>query len=256
MMIPIRLPNIANALQSRLVADMAAERVAGIGGIDDHASAAQDFDGLTYEAPLWGHRMQLQVDAHDVGYDTRMTQLLEFSPLIVFFAVFEWKGIYWATAALMIACVLLLLVNRLRTGKFKTMHIVTVAVALVLGAATLWKHDSRFIQWKPTVLYALTAAVFFGSMFIGKQPFARRMLESVFNEPLDISPRTWLLINSLWVGWLALLAIANIYVARNFDENIWVNFKVFGITAAMLVFMVPQVFWLSSKTKTAQSEHG
>jgi intracellular septation protein len=76
----------------------------------------------------------------------------------------------------------------------------------------------------------------------------------VFNEPLDISPRTWLLINSLWAGWLALLAIANIYVARNFDESIWVNFKVFGITAAMLVFMVPQVFWLSGKTKTAQSE--
>jgi intracellular septation protein len=82
------------------------------------------------------------------------------------------------------------------------------------------------------------------------------MLEAVFNQPLPLADRTWLLINTLWVGWLALLAAANIYVARNFDENIWVNFKVFGITVAMLIFMVPQVLWLSGKIKPVQSDQG
>lgn len=191
-----------------------------------------------------------------VGYDTRMTQLLEFSPLIIFFAAFKWKDIYWATAALMIACVLLLVVNRLRTGKFKTMHIVTVAVALVLGAATLWKHDSRFIQWKPTVLYALTAAVFFGSMFIGKQPLVRRMFAPAFEGTVEISARAWTAINSLWVAWFVLLAAANIYVARNFDVGTWVHFKFIGVPVAMFIFMLPQVFWLSSKTKAAQTDQG
>jgi intracellular septation protein len=198
--------------------------------------------------------MQLQVDTHFVGYDTRMNQLLEWLPLIVFFAGFKLLGIYWATAALMVACVLQLAVHRLRTGKFKTMHVITTMVALLLGSATLFLHDARFIQWKPTVLLALASAAFLGSMALGKQPLARRMLESVFNEPLEISPRAWQLINFLWVGWLALLAAANIYVAHNFAESTWVNFKVFGITVAMLVFMVPQVLWLSGKTKTAQSD--
>ena len=256
MMIPIRLPNVADALQSRLVADMAAERVARIGGIYDHPSAAQNLDGLAHEAPLRGHRVQLQVDTHFVGYDTRMNQLLEWLPLIVFFVGFKLLGIYWATAALMIACVLQLAVHRLRTGEFKTLHIITVAVVLVLGSATLLLHDRRFIQWKPTILLALAAAAFLGSMVLGKQPLARRMLEAVFNQPLPLAGRTWLLINSLWVGWLALLAAANLYVARNFDESVWVNFKVFGITVAMLIFMVPQVLWLSGKTKTAQSDQG
>src|SRR5580700_9882136 len=113
-----------------------------------------------------------------------MNQLLEFSPLIVFFVAFEFLDIYWATAALMIACVLLLIVHRLRTGKFKTMHIITAAVVVILGAATLLLHDRRFIQWKPTVLLALTAAAFLGSSFIGPRSLARRMLEGVFNEPL------------------------------------------------------------------------
>jgi intracellular septation protein len=200
--------------------------------------------------------MELQVDTHFVGYDTRMNQLLEWLPLLVFFVGFKLLGIYWATAALMVACALQLVVHRLRSGHFKTMHIATTAVVLVLGSATLLLHDRRFIQWKPTVLLALAAAVFLGSMAIGKQPLARRMLEAVFNEPLQISARAWLLINSLWVGWLALLAAANIYVAQNYAESVWVNFKVFGITVAMLIFMLPQVLWLSGKTKAAQSDPG
>ncbi len=183
-----------------------------------------------------------------------MNQLLEFSPLLAFLAVFELWGIYWATATLMFACVLQLIVHRVRSGKFKTMHIVTVAVLLPLGSATLLLHDHRFIQWKPTVLLGLAAAAFFGSMFIGKQPLARRMLEAAFPQPLEISSRAWLLINALWVGWLALLAAANIYVARNFAESTWVHFKVFGITIALFVFMVPQVLWLSGKAKAPVPE--
>ncbi len=83
------------------------------------------------------------------------------------------------------------------------MHIVTSAVVVVLGSATLLLHDRRFIQWKPTVLHALASAAFLGSMFIGKQPLARRMLEAVFKESLQIPARTWLAINALWVGWFA-----------------------------------------------------
>src|SRR6204780_2466397 len=169
-------------------------------------------------------------------YDTRMNQLLEWSPLAVFFVVFEIFGIYWATAALMLVCTVVMFVHRLRAGRFKPMHVVTVAVLLVLGTATLLLHDKRFIQWKPTVLLALTAAAFLGSLGIGRQPLARRMLEAAFDEPLKVSSRTWLLINSLWVAWFALLAVANIYVARNFAEGVWGNFKVFGISVATMIF--------------------
>jgi intracellular septation protein len=191
----------------------------------------------------------LQIDAHRVGYDTRMNQLLEFSPLIVFLLAFELLDIYWATAALMLACLLVLVIHRLRTGNFKMMHVITTVVVLTLGAATLLLHDVRFIHWKPTVLMALTAAAFLGSMVIGKQPLVRRMLESVFDEPLDVSARAWLLINALWAAWFIALAALNIYIANNFAERTWVHFKVYGITAATMLFMIPQVFWLSGKAK-------
>jgi intracellular septation protein len=183
-----------------------------------------------------------------------MNQLLEWSPLIVFFVVFQLFGIYWATAALMLVCTVVMFAHRMRAGRFKPMHVITVAVVLVLGTATLLLHDRRFIQWKPTVLLALTAVAFLGSSFIGPRSLARRMLEGVFNEPLEISPRTWTLINLAWVAWFSVLAAANIYVAQNYPEGVWVKFKVFGITAAMLVFMMPQVIWLNGKVKTVQSD--
>ena len=183
-----------------------------------------------------------------------MAQLLEWSPLILFFIAFKTLDIYWATAALMIACVLVMAVHRLRTGKFKTVHVITACVAVSLGAATLLLHDKRFIQWKPTVLLGLTALAFLASMVIGKQPLARRLLESVFEEPLDVSPRGWMTLNTLWAAWFACLALANIYVAHNFAESVWVNFKVFGISVATLVFVIPQALWLSSKIKPAEPE--
>jgi len=176
-----------------------------------------------------------------------MNQLLEWLPLLAFFIGFKLFDIYTATAVLMVAFVLQLVVHRLHTGQFKTLHWATTSVAVVLGSATLLFHDKRFIQLKPTILLGLTALVFLGSAFIGKQPLARRALESVFPEPLEVSTRIWSRLNYLWVGWFVFLALANLYVAHNFSESVWVNVKVFGITIAMMLFMMPQVLWLFSK---------
>jgi intracellular septation protein len=185
-----------------------------------------------------------------------MNQLLEWSPLVIFFVVFKLYGIYWATASLMVTCVALMIVHRMRTGRFKTMHVATACVVLVLGTATLLLHDKRFIQWKPTVLLGAAALAFLGSTVIGQRPLARRLLESVFSEPLDLSRHTWTLINLGWALWFAVLAAANLYIAWNFPESVWVNFKVFGITVAMLIFMIPQVIWLHGKTAAATAESG
>ena len=178
-----------------------------------------------------------------------MTQLLELSPLILFLIAYKLWGIYAATGTLMAACVALLIVHRVRTGKFKTMHLVTAGVVVSLGSLTLLLHDARFIQWKPTVLMGLAAGAFLVSMVVGKQPLVRRMFEGVFPEPLDVSMRAWMLINALWVIWFGLLAVLNIYIAHNFAESTWVNFKVYGITPATMLFMIPQVLWLSGRTK-------
>lgn len=180
-----------------------------------------------------------------------MNQLLEWLPLLVFFIVFKVYGIYYGTAALMVGCVALMFAHRARYGKYKTLHVVTAAVALILGAATLLLHDKRFIQWKPTVLLGTAAILFVGSALFDRRPLARRLMESAFNEELEVAPRAWLVINALWAAWFALLAVLNVYIAHHYADGVWVNFKVFGLTIGTMLFMIPQVFWLAGRTKPA-----
>ncbi len=59
MMMLIHLADIADPLQRGLVADMASERIAGIGRVHDHAARAQELDRLANESRLRRHRMQL-----------------------------------------------------------------------------------------------------------------------------------------------------------------------------------------------------
>jgi intracellular septation protein len=40
------------------------------------------------------------------------------------------------------------------------------------------------------------------------------------------------------------MGLLNLYVAFNFSENTWVNFKLFGISAMMFLFIVGQMLLL------------
>jgi hypothetical protein len=62
--IAIGLTDLSYPLESGFIADVTAERVARIRGVDDDAAGAQHLDRLAYEAPLRRDRMQLQIDAH------------------------------------------------------------------------------------------------------------------------------------------------------------------------------------------------
>ncbi len=61
---------------------------------------------------------------------------------------------------------------------------------------------------------------------------------------MHVAPALWRRLNWLWIGFYALLGVLNLVVAFNASERAWVNFKVFGLTAATFVFIGAQVAWL------------
>ncbi len=46
----------------------------------------------------------------------------------------------------------------------------------------------------------------------------------------------WSKLNLAWAVFFILCGLANIYIAFWLPQNIWVNFKVFGLTALTLIF--------------------
>jgi intracellular septation protein len=56
---------------------------------------------------------------------------------------------------------------------------------------------------------------------------------------------TWSQLNLAWSIFFLLMGALNLFVAFQFSEDTWVNFKLFGTTALLIVFVIAQGFWLS-----------
>ena len=174
-----------------------------------------------------------------------MKALIEFLPLVAFLAAYYLRDLYTATAVLMVAMPLMLLALWLLTRHVTTLQIISTALVLGFGALTLWLRDPRFIQWKPTIFLWGVALVFLIGALRGR-PLVKGLLGPLA-EGRRVTDAQWRLLNGWWIACYALLGVLNLVVARAATERVWVNFKVFGLTAALLVFLVAQTVWLQRR---------
>jgi intracellular septation protein len=182
-----------------------------------------------------------------------MQALLDLAPLAAFLVGYRLGGIYTATAVLMASMVALLVADGLIKRRLPPMHLLSTILVLVLGTATLVLRDARFLKWKPTIFLWLLALAAVGSSWIGSAPLAQRLLSPMLTTGAQLSRQLWLRLNWLWVVFYAVLGAANLWVARSASERVWVNFKVFGLTAAFFVFALAQAAWLSARAQPAAS---
>lgn len=176
-----------------------------------------------------------------------MQTLFDFLPILVFFICFKLFGIYVATASAMCASFIQVLIFRIRFKKFDKIQLFSMFLILILGGLTLFFHNPWFIKWKPTVIYWLTAIVLGGSKLFSSQPLIQKMLEKNIQLPHKI----WQRLNLAWIGFFSVMGAVNILVAYEFDTNTWVNFKLFGVTSVMVVFILIQAYFLTKHYPTS-----
>ncbi|MBS0577658.1 MAG: septation protein IspZ [Proteobacteria bacterium] len=181
-----------------------------------------------------------------------MQALTEFAPLLAFFAAYYLRGLYVATAVLMVAMLGLLLVDWLQQRRLPPMHVVSTVLVLIFGAATLILHNKLFIQYKPTVFFWLTSLAFLGSFWIGQRTLAERLLGSAFGDKLQVGAARWRILNAWWVGFYAFLGALNLVVVVYASEATWVALKVVD-GVLMLAFVIAQVLWLSAREPRIES---
>ncbi|MBL4763164.1 MAG: septation protein A [Gammaproteobacteria bacterium] len=179
-----------------------------------------------------------------------MKFLTDFFPIILFFIAYKMEGIYVATGVAIAASFIQVAGSWLINRKVEKMHLITFAILAVFGGATLLFHDPLFIKWKPTVINWLFAAVFLGSQFIGEKPIIERMM----GHALSVDRPIWNKLNIAWVIFFIISGLANIYVAFNYDENTWVNFKLFGLMGMTFVFVIGQAFFLAKYMPTEDQQ--
>ena len=179
-----------------------------------------------------------------------MKLLIDFFPIILFFAAFKVGGIYVATGVAIAATIVQIAWLRHSTGRIEPMQWVSLGVILVFGGATIALHNETFIKWKPTVLYWLMGA----SLMAGQLVFGKNLLKSVMGSQMELPEGAWRLANWSWIAFFAVMGALNLWVAFHYDTDTWVNFKLFGGMGLMVLFVIGQAIWLGRYVKADSAE--
>jgi intracellular septation protein len=173
---------------------------------------------------------------------------LEFGPVLVFFGAFsrfkdttfnlggtDYHGFILATAIFVpLMAVTTLILWRL-TGRLSVMQVVTLVVVLVFGGLSVWFNDERFFKMKPTIIYLLFAGILGFGLLRG-----RSYLSLAMDEVLPLAEEGWMILTRRLTAFFLGLAVLNEIIWRTMSDQAWVNFKTFGLTAAIFLFFMAQ----------------
>jgi intracellular septation protein len=205
-----------------------------------------------------------------------MKLLLDLLPVILFFAAFKlagmqpdtslalaqtWLGplmidgqvpagqapILLATAVAIVASLIQVGWQLARRKKVDAMLLISVAVIVVFGGATIWLHDETFIKWKPSILYWLFGGILLG----GRLLVGRNLLRTVLGEQLVLPAAVWERLLWVWIAFFATIGAVNLIVAFSVPTETWVNFKLFGLMGITFAFTLGIGVWLARHMKEA-----
>jgi intracellular septation protein len=178
----------------------------------------------------------------------QMHQLFELVPIILFFTAYQmdgktltlgeyshqFDGIFTATAVLMIATALQVLITWLIKRKVEKKLWWTLLAIMIFGAATLILRNQLFIQWKPTIFnWGLAIALIAAQVFSGKN-----LLERMLGEQVELPHVIWARLNMAWIINFVVVGALNLYVAYTFSESVWVSYKLYSAIGFTLLLMV------------------
>ena len=169
-----------------------------------------------------------------------MKLFLEFFPIVIFFVVYKFYDIFYATGAVMIATLLQVSIYWLKYRKVETMQWITLGLIVVMGGATLYLQDEQFIKWKLSIIEWLFGGAFLASQFFGKKTFIERMM----GANLELPKKIWTRLILSWALFFTSIGFINLYVMANFSTDDWVSFKTFVVPGLMLVFILVQMAFL------------
>ncbi len=179
---------------------------------------------------------------------TTLKTVLELGPIAAFFVAYlfvrdqsftlggrDYSGFVLITAGFVPLLALSTLVLWRVTGELSRMQGVTLVLVVVFGGLTVWFNDERFFKMKPTLIYLIFGAILGFGLLRG-----RSYLRMVMSEMIPLDETGWMILTRRFCAFFFALAILNEIIWRTMSTDAWVNFKTFGLTAAIFLFFVAQ----------------
>ena len=175
---------------------------------------------------------------------------LEFGPVIVFFIAYilferyeisfnfngqNYEGFVLATTIFIPLILFTTFLSWKLTGEVSKIQLFTAILVVIFGGMTILFNDDRFFKMKPTLVYFLFGSILLVGLFRGKS-----YLQALMGTMLPMDDKGWMIISRRITGFFFFLALLNEFVWRTFSTEIWVYFKTFGLSVALLVFLASQ----------------
>lgn len=175
---------------------------------------------------------------------------LEFGPVMVFFAAYilfdryeisfnfngqNYEGFVLATTIFIPLILFTTFLSWKLTGEVSKIQLFTATLVVFFGGMTILFNDDRFFKMKPSLVYFLFGAILLVGLFRGKS-----YLQSLMGTVLPMDHEGWMIISRRITGFFFFLAVLNEFVWRTFSTEVWVYFKTFGLSVALLIFLASQ----------------
>jgi intracellular septation protein len=174
---------------------------------------------------------------------------VDYGPLAIFFVVYLAAGLMAATAAIIAASLVALGLAWTLQRRVPLIPLITAAVVALFGGLTLWLQDETFIKMKPTIVQALFAAILLIGLAFGR-PLLKPLLGRMMPPMTEAAWRQFTLRYALFFIAMALL---NELVWRTQSTDFWVTFKVFGLSALTILFILTQMPFIARETRLAEA---
>lgn len=194
-----------------------------------------------------------------------MKAFFDLLPVICFFITFKAVGSYTAELApivpvsadlipIVTATAVIIAASLIQMGfiyfkgeKPSKMAIFSTLLVVLFGGMTIAFQDPAFIQWKPTFLYWLFAAILLFGRFTKKD-----YIKKVF-VGIALPEHAWRNVENFCLGFLIIIGFINLAVAYSFSMDIWVDFKLFGLLGLTLLFTIGLGFYVAKYAQEAQN---
>ena len=162
---------------------------------------------------------------------------LDFGPLLVFFLGYKFYGVIIGTGAFMTAITLAVIVSKMKLGRVSPMLWLSAILVIFFGGLTIYFHDQRFIQIKPTIIYSFFALLLLVGLARGK-PLLKYLLQAAYD---GLSHTGWMKLSRNWALFFVAMAIANEAMRRSLSFDTWLAVKVWGVTIVSVIFAAANI---------------
>lgn len=163
--------------------------------------------------------------------------ILDIIPPVLFFISYKLYGFFIATYTIIFSSLISVSLRWLIFKHVPRLMVAGLVILCILGGVTIYLNDPVFMKVKPTILYSSLSLAIATSVFLD-----RNILKFLFDGTLMLDRYVWKKLSLFFSGIFMLCALLNEFTWRNFPEETWVHFKVFGLPTILFTAGVVAYF--------------